>query len=59
MVQPSFCGTAFDDFAISDGDRLRDDGSVEREVLRILEHEGVGGERLFFFDDDGGIGGDV
>ena len=54
-MRTTFPGSAFNAFTIFDDDGLRDDGSVDQEVLRILEHEGICGEDLSFFDRNGCI----
>ena len=49
-------GTAFNGSAIFDEDGLRDNGSVDQEVVCILEHEVVCSEDLSFFDRNGRVG---
>ena len=49
-------GSAFNGSAIFEDDGLRDNGSVDQEVVCILEHEGIDGEFLSFFDRNGRIG---
>ena len=55
-MRTSFPGSAFNGSAIFDDDGLRDNGSVDQEVVCILEHEGIDGEFLSFFDRNGRIG---
>ena len=55
-MRTSFPGSAFNGSAIFDDDGLRDDGTVDQEVLRILEHEVICSEVLSFFDRNGRIG---
>ena len=55
-MRTTFPGSAFNVSAIFDDDGLRDDGTVEQEVLCILEHEVICGEILSFFDRNGRIG---
>lgn len=59
MMRTNFDGSAFNISAISDDNVLSVEGTVEREVMRILEHEGIGGEDLTFFDDGGRIDTDI
>lgn len=56
VVRTTFPGSAFNASAIFDNDGLCDNGSVEQEVVRILEHEGVCSEDLSFFNRNGCIG---
>ena len=49
-------GSAFNGFAIFDDDGLRDNGSVDQEIVCILEHECVCSEGLSFPDRNGRIG---
>ena len=49
-MRTSFPGSAFNVSAIFDDDGLRDNGSVNQEVVCILEHEVICGEDLSFFD---------
>lgn len=56
MMQTTVLGTALNGSAISDDDGLRDNGTVDQEVLRILEYEVICGEFLPFFDRNGRIG---
>lgn len=58
-MRTTFPGSAFNVSAIFDEDGLRDDGTVDQEVLCILEHKGIGGEFLSFFDRNGRIGTDM
>lgn len=55
-MRTTFSGSAFNVSAIFDEDGLRDDGTVDQEVLCILEHKGVCGEDLSFFDRNGRVG---
>jgi hypothetical protein len=55
-VRTIFLGAAFNGSAIFDDDGLRDNGSVDQEVVCILEHESICGEFLPFFDRNGRIG---
>ena len=55
-MRTTILGTAFNGSAIFDDDGLRDNGSVNQEVVCILEHEGIGGEFLSFFDRNDRIG---
>jgi len=55
-MRPTFPGSAFNGSAISDEDGLRDNGSVNQEVVCILEHEVICSEDLSFFDRNGRIG---
>jgi len=55
-MRTTFPGTAFNGSAIFDDDGLRDDGTVDQEVVCILEHEVVCGEFSPFFDRNGRIG---
>jgi hypothetical protein len=55
-MRTTFPGSAFNVSAISDEDGLRNNGTVEQEVVCILEYEGIGGEFLSFFDRNGRIG---
>ena len=55
-MRTTFPGSAFNGSAIFDEDGLRDNGSVDQEVVCILEHEGVCSEFSSFFDRNGRIG---
>ena len=55
-MRTTFPGSAFNVSVIFDDDGLRDNGSVDQEVVCILEHEGIDGEFLSFFDRNGRIG---
>ena len=55
-MRTTFVGSALNGSAIFDEDGLRDNGSVDQEVVCILEHEGVCGEDSPFFDRNGRIG---
>ena len=55
-MRTTILGTAFNVSVIFDDDGLRDNGSVDQEVVCILEHEGIDGEFLSFFDRNGRIG---
>ena len=59
MMQRTILGTAFNGSAIFDDEGLRDNGTVNQEVVCILEYEGIGGEFLPFFDRNGRIGTDM
>lgn len=56
VVRTTFVGSTLNGSAIFDNDGLCDNGSVDQEVVCILEHEGVCGEFLSFFDRNGHIG---
>ena len=58
-MQTTFPGTALNDSAIFDDDGLRDNGTVDQEVVCILEYEVICGEFLPFFDRNGRIGTDM
>ena len=55
-MRTTILGTAFNGSAIFDDDGLRDNGSVNQEVVCILEHEVICGEILSFFDRNDRIG---
>lgn len=55
-MRPTFPGSSFNVSAIFDDDGLRDNGTVNQEVVCILEYEGIGDEFLSFFDRNGRIG---
>ena len=55
-MRTTFVGTALNGSAIFDEDGLRDNGSVDQEVVCILEHESICSEDLSFFDRNGRIG---
>ena len=55
-MRTTFVGSAFNGSAIFDEDGLRDNGSVDQEVVCILEHESICSEDLSFFDRNGRIG---
>ena len=55
-MRTSFPGSAFNVSAIFDDDGLRNNGSVNQEVVCILEHESICSEDLSFFDRNGRIG---
>lgn len=55
-MRPTFVGSALNGSAIFDDEGLRDNGSVEQEVVCILEHESICSEDLSFFDRNGRIG---
>ena len=55
-MRTTFPGSAFNGSAIFDDEGLRDNGSVNQEVVCILEHEVVCSEFLPFFDLNGRIG---
>ena len=59
VLQTTFPGTALNDSAIFDDDGLRDNDTVDQEVVCILEYEGICGEFLPFFDRNGRIGTDM
>ena len=44
IVRTAILGTAFNDSATFDNEGLRDKGSVNQEVVRVLEHEGICGK---------------
>ena len=55
-MRTTFVGSALNGSAIFDEDGLRDDGSVDQEVVCILEYESICSEDLSFFDRNGRIG---
>ena len=55
-MRTTFPGPAFNVSAIFEDDGLRDNGSVDQEVVCILEHECVCSEGLSFPDRNGRIG---
>jgi hypothetical protein len=59
VLQTTIPGTAFNGSAISNDEGLRDNGSVDQEVVRILKHEVICGEFLPFFDRNGRIDTDM
>ena len=55
-MRTTFVGSALNGSAIFDDDGLRNNGSVNQEVVCIWEHEVICGEFLPFFDRNGRIG---
>jgi len=55
-MRTTFPGSALNGSAIFDDDGLRDDGTVDQEVVCILEHESICSEFSPFFDRNGRIG---
>ena len=56
IARTAILGTAFNGSATFDDEGLRDKGSVNQEVVRSSEHEGICGEFLPFFDRNDRIG---
>ena len=52
-------GSAFNGSAIFEDDGLRDNGSIDQEIVCILERESICGEFLPFFDRNDRIGTDM